>query len=270
MPQTEALAARYGARDLAPNGPWNAVIEQLLSHRSVRAYLPDALPEGTAETLVAAAQSAASSSNLQLWDVIAVQDPARKERLSHLVGDQAHVREAPLFLVWLIDFNRAEAVAQAAGRTVEGLEYLETMIVGIADAALAAQNATVAAESLGLGAVYIGAIRNHIDQVAAELALPPKCFAVFGMCVGKPDPARPTEVKPRLPQSQVLHHEQYQPPSLDEIAAYDARMVEFQHGQGMKEIGWSRTVLSRLRDGAALSGRDNINDLLHAMGFQMR
>ena len=48
------------------------MLQHLLAHRSVRAYLPDALPEGTLAHLVAAAQSAPTSSNLQAWSVIAI------------------------------------------------------------------------------------------------------------------------------------------------------------------------------------------------------
>ena len=72
------LQARY--RDgSAPPAIWNETLDLLLSHRSVRAYLPDALPAGTLRALVAAAQSAASSSNLQAWSLIAVEEPAREE-----------------------------------------------------------------------------------------------------------------------------------------------------------------------------------------------
>ena len=99
------LHARYRERtDWA--APANPVLETVLSHRSVRAFLPDRLPEGTLETLVAAAQSASSSSNLQVWSVAAVEDEARKARLAALAGGQKHIIEAPLFLVWLIDFDR--------------------------------------------------------------------------------------------------------------------------------------------------------------------
>jgi len=67
-----ALLARYGdARSTVPDGPWNAVLASMLAHRSVRAYKPDALPPGTLETVVAAAQSAATSSNMQTWSVVA-------------------------------------------------------------------------------------------------------------------------------------------------------------------------------------------------------
>ena len=72
--QQAALAARYGAAAPAA-GPWNATIAGMLDHRSVRGYRPDALPAGTLETLVAAAQSAATSSNLQTWSVVSVEDP---------------------------------------------------------------------------------------------------------------------------------------------------------------------------------------------------
>jgi nitroreductase len=62
------------------------------------------------------------------------------------------------------------------------------------DTALAAQNAVVAAESLGLGTVYIGALRNQPERVAQVLGLPHKSFAVFGLCVGHADPEQPTGV----------------------------------------------------------------------------
>ena len=86
-------------------------------------------------------------------------------------------------------------------QTVEGTQYLEEFIVGVVDAALAAQSALIAAESLGLGGVYIGAMRNLPEQVAEALKLPPHAFAVFGMSIGWPDPAKATDIKPRLSQA---------------------------------------------------------------------
>ena len=46
------------------------------------------------------------------------------------------------------------------GTPLAGMPYLETFLVAAIDAALAAQNAVVAAESLGLSTVYIGALRT--------------------------------------------------------------------------------------------------------------
>ncbi|PLZ01033.1 NADPH-dependent oxidoreductase [Burkholderia sp. WAC0059] len=266
-----ALEARYGTPWQLPLPAWNDTLAALLAHRSVRAYADRPLPAGTLETLIAAAQSAASSSNLQTWSVVAVEDPDRKARLSALAANQSHIRKAPLFLVWLADLARLEAAAHRTSAPTGGLPYLETLLVGIIDAALAAQNAAVALESLGLSSVYIGAIRNHPEQVAAELGLPPRVLPVFGMCVGYADESEPAQVKPRLPQSVVLHRERYDA-QVDQpgIAAYDRVMSAFQTTQGLEAAGWTRRSLERWRSPEALHGRDRLREALNALGFELR
>lgn len=268
----EALwRARYRDETRRPAGPWNDVLARILAHRSVRSYLPDPLPDGTIETLVAAAQSAASSSNLQTWSVVAVSDPDRRARLSAVAGGQAHIRQAPVLLVWLADLNRLTELGAARGQPVEALDYLETLFVAIIDAALAAQNAVVAAESLGLGTVYIGALRNDPERVAAELGLPSRVLPVFGLCVGHPDPEIVTGVKPRLDPSLVLHSERYgSGHSAAAVAAYDTAIQSFQGEQGIPRVPWSRQSLARVAGPGSLDGRDRIKAALAALGFEMR
>ena len=74
----KAIKNRYGKVEFPDQAPWNEAISLLLSHKSVRSYKADPLPEGTLETLLAAAQSAATSSNLQLWSLVAITDPIKK------------------------------------------------------------------------------------------------------------------------------------------------------------------------------------------------
>jgi hypothetical protein len=151
------------------------------------------------------------------------------------------------------------------------MHYIEEFIVGVVDAALAAQSALIAAESLGLGAVYIGAMRNLPEQIAAELSLPPHAFAVFGMSIGYPDPARPTDIKPRLPQSIVLHREQYSTaPRSETVGGYNRAIRGFQHEQGMKAIDWTQQCFNRVKDAAALRGRDRMREALRNLGFELR
>ncbi|HOB44586.1 MAG TPA: NADPH-dependent oxidoreductase [Zoogloea sp.] len=264
--------ARYGAADVAVPSAGSPIIDHLLAHRSVRAYLPDPVDDDQLAAIVAAAQSAASSSNLHAWSVVAVRDPARKARLAELAGDQAHIRQAPLLLVWLADLARLEQVANKVGETHAALDYLEMFEVGVIDAALAAQNAVTAAESLGLGTVYIGAMRNRPEEVATELQLPPRVVAVFGLCVGKPDPAQPAAVKPRPPQSVVLHRETYSLPAQTAgLEQYDTAMSAFYASQGMKVRGtWSNHSAKRVRDTQALSGRDRLMEALNGLGFPLK
>jgi nitroreductase len=256
---------------LAAPAQWNEVLDTILNHRSVRAFLPRALPAGTLELLVAAAQSASTSSNLQFWSVVAVQEPDRKSRLAELAGQQQFIRDAPLLLVWLADLSRLDRIAAEHQAQVDGTHYLEEFIVGVVDAALAAQSALIAAESLGLGGVYIGAMRNLPEQIAVELALPPHVFAVFGMSIGYPEPTGQTDIKPRLSQSVVLHREQYSVAATsDAIDDYNTTMRGFQLEQGMKAIDWTQQCFNRVKDAAALRGRDRIREALRNLGFELR
>ncbi|MEJ0019532.1 MAG: NADPH-dependent oxidoreductase [Acetobacteraceae bacterium] len=267
----DLLSRRNRDGALAAPAHWNEVVETILSHKSVRAFLPRTLPEGMLELLVAAGQSASTSSNLQFWSVVAVQDPERKSRLAELAGQQQFIRDAPLMLVWLADLSRIGRIAAEHQTQVEGTHYTEQFIVGVVDAALAAQTTLIAAESLGLGAVYVGAVRNHPEKVAAELGLPPHVFAVFGMSIGYPDPARPADIKPRLPQSVVLHREQYHAaPHSEEVAGYNATMRGFQQEQGMRAIDWTDQCFDRVKDAVALRGRDRMREALANLGFELR
>jgi nitroreductase len=268
----DSLALRYGPDAMPASGPWNEHIALLLNHRSVRGYRPDALPAGTLETLIAAAQSAATSSNLQTWSVIAVTDPGKKAALAKLANNQKHIEQCPLFLVWVADIARNQRLAQQEGVTLEVMPYQETFLVAAIDAALAAQNATVAAESLGLSCVYIGALRNQPLEVAKVVNLPSGAFGVFGMCVGYATEAAFGEVKPRLPQEVILHHETYEVP-VDEArrrSAYDGLIGGFSARHDMATDTWTSRVIGRMGKLAAMSGRDTLVATLQAMGFALK
>jgi nitroreductase len=268
--KSDALRQRYGAA-LPPAGPWNETIAGLLDHRSVRGFLPDPVPDGTLETVVAAAQSAATSSNMQLWSAIAVRDPAKRKVLSEIAGNQKHIEQCPLYIAWVADLSRNERLSRAEQMDFETLPWLETFMVACIDAALAAQNAVVAAQSLGLRTVYIGAMRNDPVRVAGLLGLPPRAFVVFGLCVGYADPQAKNEVKPRLPQSTVLHHERYDAaPETKDRLVYDAEMSKFAARNEMQATTWTQRVLNRMGPIKGMNGREKMRAALAALGFEVR
>lgn len=268
--KTQALARRYGAA-LPKAGPWNETIASLLTHRSVRGYRPDAVPAGTLETLVAAAQSAASSSNMQLWSVVAVHDAAKKKVLAEIAGNQKHIEQCPLYLCWVADLSRNERLSQSEKTDFETLPWLETFMVACIDAALAAQNAVVAAESLGLSTVYIGAMRNDPIRVAELLELPERAFVVFGLCVGYPTEAAQGEVKPRLPQATVVHHDRYVPDDeAAQRAAYDNELDAFSRRHEMAATTWTQRVLNRMGPLKSMNGRETLRQSLKKLGFEIR
>lgn len=276
LSKTEALTRRYGADALkdwqgAPAGPWNETIASLFDHRSVRGYKPDPLPAGTLETLIAAAQSAATSSNMQWWSAIAITDPAKKKVLAEIAGNQKHIEQCPLYICWVADMARNQRISEATKTEFETMPWLETFMVACIDAALAAQNAVVAAQSIGLRTVYIGAMRNDPIKVAELLGLPPQSFVVFGLCVGYATEKGEGEVKPRLPQSIVLHKERYD--ASKEAArreTYDAEMTKFSARHELQAATWTQRVLNRLGPLKSMNGRETIRASLKKLGFEIR
>lgn len=272
LPQkAEALALRYGEDSIPAAGPWNDHISVLLSHRSVRGYKSDPLPAGTLESLIAAAQSAATSSNLQTWSVISVSDPEKKAKLAKLANNQKHIEQCPLFLCWLADLSRNERLGQQEDVTLETLPYFETFLVAAIDAALAAQNAVTAAESIGLSTVYIGAMRNNPIEAGQILGLPPGVVVVFGLCVGYPLDTVTNEVKPRLPQDAIVFHNTYGNPNEMQLRkAYDAKMAAFSQKHEMSQDTWTKRVIGRMAKIPAMSGRDKLVSILNSMGFPLK
>jgi nitroreductase len=267
----EAYAQRYRENTDAPAVPWNETLDLLTNHRSVRKYSDRPLPAGTLETLITAASSASTSSNKQFWSVMTVENPETRATLARLCFNQKHVAESPLLLMWLADLSRIAAVAEARGEKLEGLDYTESFLVASMDATLAAQNAAVAAESMGLSVVYLGSMRNHPLEVAQLLKLPQRCFVVFGMCVGYADERVPTAVKPRLPQQAVLHREHYDASKvLEVVQRYEEHAREFRREQGQSDEVWTENIMGRVRNGAALHGRDRLREHLATLGFALK
>ncbi len=167
---------------------------------------------------------------------------------------------------------------QTTCRINRATTYLEVILLGCCPRSPQSQqqNAVVALGKVawGLDAVYIhgGIPQRRPVEVAAELGLPPHVFALFGLAIGHPDPARPADVKPRLPQDAVLFKEQYEWGERQRagIAAYDEHLRSFQREQNLPERDWTEQAGTRVRGAGSLSGRDVLRDVLHHLGFALR
>lgn len=262
-PLDEAWRRRYGHEP----GPAEASVAPFLRHRSVREYADREVSEETVSALVAAAQSAATSSNLQLWSVVSVQEPERREAIARLCADQKQVHTAPWFFAFLVDHHRLRQAALAVGQQPTGLDYTEFFVMGVVDAALAAERMVCAAETLGLGICYIGALRNNPEAVRDLLELPEGTFGVFGLCIGWPAVGTKAAIKPRLRQEDVWFRETYGEADPSE---YDQRMRGFYEEQRMQaDITW-RMRSGRRVDDFHLTGREALKPWLDHQGFNRR
>jgi nitroreductase len=184
----------------------NATIDLMKSHRSIRKFSGRALDDKTLKAIVSAAQCAATSHFVQAYTVIRVRDREKRKAIANLAGPQVWVEQAPVFLVFCADLNRLESACRLHGTAMEK-GWAEQFVTATVDTALLAQNVLLAAESEGLGGVFIGGIRNDPQTVCDLLEIPDPVFPVFGMCLGYP--AQDPPPKPRLPVEAVLFDDRY-------------------------------------------------------------
>ncbi|HCX00344.1 MAG: oxygen-insensitive NADPH nitroreductase [Pantoea sp.] len=236
-------------------------IDLLCSHRSIRAFTEQAISAEQREAIIAAAQSASTSSFLQCSSIIRITDPALRQQLVTLTGGQQWVADAAEFWVFCADFNRHLQICPDAQ-----LGRAEQLLLGCVDTALMAQNAMVAAESLGLGGVFIGGIRNSIAQVTELLGLPKFVLPLFGFCIGYPSAV--PDPKPRLPQAMLVHENRYQPVDPQVLADYDSRTaIYYEHrDSNQRSETWSE-LIQRL---IIKETRPFMLDYLHQQGWATR
>ena len=213
----------------------NPIIELIQQHRTIRKYKSDPVPEDLIRTIIHAGQRASTSSNLQMFSVVVTRSPEERAFLASRCGNQKHILEAPVFLTWCADLSRLDRICSKRGYDHKS-EYVENFLVAVVDAALASQNAGLAAESLGLGFCYIGGIRNNPKDIIDLLQLPPLVFPLVGMTLGWPDGE--SKIRPRLPLDAVLHWEQYKCEEEESlIDLYDKAMIETENLSG-KADSW--------------------------------
>jgi FMN reductase (NADPH) len=187
----------------------NQVIETILNHRSVRSFRDQTLDREQIEAIVKSAQAASTSSFVQAYSIIGVTDQENKDRLSEIAGNQAYVAANGHFFVFCADLHRHKVLAEMENVDLnDSIESTEKFMVALIDAALAAQNAAIAAESMGLGICYIGGIRNDLEAVKEVLKTPEHVIPLFGMAVGYPN--KETDLKPRLAMEHVYMENEYQ------------------------------------------------------------
>lgn len=146
----------------------NPVINNILSRKSVRAYTEQAVEREKIELLLKAAMAAPSAKNIQPWELVVVDDRALMERMADGLPYAKMLDHAPVAIV------------------VCGDEKASSMWVQ--DCCAATQNILLAAESLGLGAVWTAAYpyEDRIGAVVSALGLPEGIVPLCVIPVGYP------------------------------------------------------------------------------------
>lgn len=220
----------------------NSTLNTLRNHRCVRSYTDKVVSEEILDDLISAVQQSPSSINGQQTSLVVLRDSDRRKRVSEIAGGQPWIAEAPVFIAVVMDFYKTSLAGKKTGLRQIIHESLEATVVGTIDAGIILGNLITAAESLGLGVVPIGGIRNAPSAMIDLLQLPPLTFPVAGLCLGYE--RGESHVKPRLPMASFRHHEVYDSGRLQRtIEEYDKVLMAHwnQIGRSNGET-WSDTV----------------------------
>ena len=155
----------------------NAALETIHARKSVRTYTNEPVSQEQVETLLRAAMAAPSGMNLQPWRFVVVTDEATKEKLAG--GFNKMIAKAPVAIV----------VCGKTTRAMGGENRNWT-----ADCAAATENLLLAAEAIGLGAVWTACYpyEDRMNPAIEALGLPedvkPYCIVPVGHPGGKEKP----------------------------------------------------------------------------------
>jgi FMN reductase (NADPH) len=247
--------------------PTSETIRLLHQRVSVRSFADRPVDDALVEAILRAAFRAPTSSNIQSYSVVVVRDPETLAKLAPVTGNQKHVAEAPVFLAFCADMTRIEHAMVTNGENIDG-NNLEMCLVTSIDAALVGMSASLAAESLGLKGVMIGAIRNNAEETARILGLPHRVYGVFGMVLGWP--AEVPQQKPRMPYEAMVHDERFgrhkdgltMP---DAVSEYDKQLAIHYRGQGRttNDDSWTAELVKKF----SVRPRQRLRGDLQGQGF---
>ncbi len=220
----------------------NETIEQILGHYSVREFKDKPLSAEQITLLVKSAQAASTSNFVQAYSVIGVSDKSIRKELAKIANNMGYIEKTGQFFVFVADLARNKRIAEAYNTSVDSLETVEKFLVAVIDAALAAQNMALAAESMGLGVCYIGGIRNDLKKVSELLQIPDYAVPLFGLTVGHP--VQNSAPKPRMPEGLIYHENTYQEKEKDLYYAYDKIIRDYykERTGGARVEAWTEQI----------------------------
>ena len=219
----------------------NPALPTALAHRSIRKFTAQSIAPDILAALVDAGRMASTSNNLQCVSIIRVTDAEIRAGIRRAASDMAYITDCAEFLLFCMDFYKAKSVLPEAQ-----VDWAEVSMIGAIDTGIMAQNVLLAAESLGLGGVFIGALRNDIEAVAALVGLPEYCVPLVGLCLGYPEQDPP--LKPRLPRDLMFFENRYVAPDEDLIAQYDAELRDYYLARSGKDLDWSYSIRKALNE----------------------
>lgn len=220
----------------------NEVIRQLHGRKSVRVYQDRPIEEAKKRAILEAALQAPTAGNMSLFTILDITDPEMKKALSVSCDNQPFIATAPMVLVFCADYRRWYDVFCNYVEEVR-LPDMGDLFLAQADTIIAAQNAVVAAESLGIGSCYIGDITENFEFHQKLLKLPRYVVPAAMLCFGYPTEQQENREKPpRFTVEELVHENGY---SMEKSADMARMLMRREDMAEEKLADWMRRFCNR-------------------------
>ena len=195
----------------------NEIIRSLHQRKSVRVFQDRPIGQEEKSAILPAAVQAPTAGNQQLYTILDSTDPALKEALAVSCDNQPFIAKAPMVLVFCADCKKWYDAYRMTGCSPREPGVGDLMLA-VTDTAIAAQNAVMAAESLGIGSCYIGDIMENCETQRKLLSLPEYVFPAVMLVFGYPTKQQQERPKPaRCPMEQIVHENGYRSMDSEEL-----------------------------------------------------
>lgn len=187
----------------------NEILRALDARKSVRVFTEEPVTAEERAAILRAAFQAPTAGCQQLYTILDITDPQLKQALSVTCDNQPFIAKAPMVLIFCADCKKWLDAYREAGCTPRA-PGAGDLLLAVTDAAIAAQNAVVAAESLGIGSCYIGDVMENCERQRELLHLPDYVFPAAMLVFGWPTRQQQERPKPaRCPMEQIVHTNAY-------------------------------------------------------------
>lgn len=239
-----------------------------LNHRTIREFKDESIPREVFEQLIEVARRTATASGMQASTIIRVTDPEKKKEIA-AVCKQEYVARAPELLILVADQYRNYKIAEEKGFKDPSARNIDGFFSSFTDACITTQNIVNAAESMGLGAVYLGSILNDAEKIIDILDLPELTIPVVGLGLGYPN--QNPQLKPRIEMELRLFENTYKQFDnyLEEIKEYD---IEMQTYYDLRDANnrvdcFSDQVVKKLKN--PIPKRSEMLNIMQKQGFDL-
>ena len=210
----------------------NPTLNQLHERKSVRVFENREIPAEMKRAVLEAAIQAPSAGNMALYTILDITDPEMKQKLSFSCDNQPFIATAPMVLIFCADYRRWYDLFRKHLKEVRKPD-MGDLFLAQADTLIAAQNAVVAAHSLGLGSCYIGDITENFEFHRELLNLPQYVVPTAMLVLGWPTEQQLSRPKPpRHDVSHLVHENGY---SMEKSAAMED-MISIQQNKSGEEL----------------------------------